>query len=187
MKKVLSKIGDFFVTLLGVLLVLIIGVCFIVVLPLDYIKYKRSLYYKTEHKKYRLFAASGIYFRIFNEIIKNDLPIEYYYNPNNDSLECGWFVFDKTLIIPDAALEYVDDDWIIHIDNDGHDGAILSLTDFLEGEIKEANELIGETVCEKAIVLLNEYQTENIVVAKNDNRLIVYEDDVTEALKAICL
>ena len=77
MKKILCKIGDFFETLFAMIVAVIFGVCVVFLLPLDYIKYKRSLYYKTEHKKYKLYAASGINFEIYNEIIKNDLPIKF--------------------------------------------------------------------------------------------------------------
>ena len=52
MKKILSKIGDFFGTLSAMLVALIFGICVIFLIPIDYIKYKRSLYYKNERKKY---------------------------------------------------------------------------------------------------------------------------------------
>ena len=107
MKKILGKIGTFFGYLFGTLLALLLGVCLIFLLPLDYIKYKRSLYYKTEHKKYEPFAATGINFEIYNEIIKNDLPIKFICNPNDDSLDEGWFVYNNTLIIPNCfSFEY---------------------------------------------------------------------------------
>ena len=107
MKKILCKIGDFFETLFAMIVALIFGVCVVFLLPLDYIKYKRSLYYKTEHKKYKFYAASGVNFEIYNEIIKNDLPIKFICNPDDDSLERGCFVYNNTLIIPNVfSFEY---------------------------------------------------------------------------------
>ena len=107
MKKILSKIGDFFGTLFAMLVALIFGICVIFLIPIDYIKYKRSLYYKTERKKYKLYAASGVNFEIYNEIVKNDLPIKFICNPDDDSLEHGWFVYNNTLIIPNVfSFEY---------------------------------------------------------------------------------
>ena len=70
MKRVLNKIGTFFGTIFGILLALLAGICFVLLLPLDYIKYKRSLFYKIEHKKYKFFAGSGFYFEFYNEIAK---------------------------------------------------------------------------------------------------------------------
>ena len=87
MKKVFSKIGTFFGAFFGIILALLVGICFVLLLPLDYIKYKRSLFYKNEHKKYKFFAGSGFYFEFYNEIAKNDLPIKYMFNPKNDALE----------------------------------------------------------------------------------------------------
>ena len=107
MKKSLSKIGDFFGTLFAMLVALIFGICVIFLIPIDYIKYKRSLYYKTERKKYKLYAASGVNFEIYNEIVKNDLPIKFICNPDDDSLERGWFIYNNTLIIPNVfSFEY---------------------------------------------------------------------------------
>ena len=101
MKKILSKIGSFFGTVFALIFALIFGVCVVFYLPIDYIKYKRSHYYKTERKKYRLFAATGMHFELYNLIAKYNLPIKYVKNPKDDSLNCGWFVFGDTLLIID--------------------------------------------------------------------------------------
>ena len=76
MKTIISKIGSFFGTVIGIAVALLFGIFLIVLIPFDYIKYKRSLYYKRERKKYKPFAATGEAFDIYNEILKNDLPIK---------------------------------------------------------------------------------------------------------------
>ena len=108
-KRILGKIGTFLGTIFGILLALFVGIFFVLLLPLDYLKYKRSLFYKTEHKKYKLFAGSGCYFDFYNEIAKNHLPINYIFNPKNDALEFGWFVYEKTLLLPNSIIEYHSD------------------------------------------------------------------------------
>lgn len=190
MKKILSKIGKFFLTLLCVFLLLILGICFVFMLPFDYIKYKRSYFYKTEHKKYKLFAGSGIYFDLYNEIAKNNLPINYIFNPTNDSLECGWFVFDNILIIPEAfPLEYdtESEKWVYSCDEEDDDGTekrvIMSLDEYLQTEIAEANELAGYTICDNAIVLFDADSTENRELAKKEKHFLVYEYNREEVLK----
>lgn len=192
MKKILSKIGTLFGYLFGTLLALLLGVCLIFLLPLDYIKYKRSLYYKTEHKKYRPFAATGINFEIYNEIIKNDLPIKFICNPNDDSLDEGWFVYNNTLIIPNCfSFEYntETEKWNYCDtveDGDTEDSIIMSLDEYMETEVQEANELAGDTICDKAIVLIDADSIENSELAKGENNFLIYDGNREEVLKNFC-
>ena len=188
MKKVFSKIGTFFGTLFGILLALLVGICFVLLLPLDYIKYKRSLFYKNEHKKYKFFAGSGFYFEFYNEIAKNALPIKYMFNPKNDALECGWFVFDKTLLIPDSMVEYHSDveKWFCSEYDCGHDVASIPLDEYLQQEIATVNELLEYNVCDKAVVLIDVNNIENIDIAKQENRFLIYDDNREEVIKTFC-
>lgn len=192
MKKILGKIGTFFGYLFGTLLALLLGVCLIFLLPLDYIKYKRSLYYKTEHKKYEPFAATGINFEIYNEIIKNDLPIKFICNPNDDSLDEGWFVYNNTLIIPNCfSFEYntETEKWNYCDtveDDDTEDRIIMSLDEYMETEVREANELAGDTICDKAIVLIDADSIENAELAKGENNFLIYDGNREEVLKNFC-
>ena len=97
-----SAIKKFFSFILAILISVIFGGCLIFLLPFDYIKYKRSLYYKNTKKKYTFFDASNDNFKIYNEINKNNLPINFIHHPKEKSLVYGWFVFEKTLIIVNA-------------------------------------------------------------------------------------
>ena len=193
MKKILSKIGEFFETLLAILFALLFAICVICLLPLDYIKYKPSLYYKTEHKKYKLYAASGVNFEIYNEILKNDLPIKYIYNPNDDSLECGWFVYDNTLIIPNVfSFEYNSETkkWNycceVEEDDDTEKRIIMPLDEYIETEVEEANKLSGDNICDKAVVLIDANCIENVEIAKSENKFLIYDDNREEVLKTFC-
>ena len=188
MKKVFSKIGTFFGAFFGIILALLVGICFVLLLPLDYIKYKRSLFYKNEHKKYKFFAGSGFYFEFYNEIAKNDLPIKYMFNPKNDALECGWFVFDKTLLIPDSMVEYHSDveKWFCGEYDGGHDVASIPLDEYLQQEIATINELLEYNVCDKAVVLVDVNNIENIDIAKQENRFLIYDDNREEVVKIFC-
>ena len=193
MKKILSKIGDFFETLFAILVALLFGICVIFLLSLDYIKYKRSFYYKTERKKYKLYAAAGVNFEIYNEIIRNDLPIKYIYNPDDDSLECGWFVYKNTLIIPNVfSFEYntKTKKWNycceVVEEDDTEKRVIMSLDEYIETEVEEANELAGDTICDKAIVLIDANCIENVELAKCENNFLIYDDNREEVLKTYC-
>ena len=188
MKKVLSKIGTFLGSLFGILLALLVGICFVLLLPLDYIKYKRSLFYKIEHKKYKFFAGSGFYFEFYNEIAKNNLPIKYIFNPQNDALECGWFIFDKTLLIPDSIVEYHSDveKWFCSEYDGGHDVASIPLDEYLQQEIAAINELLESNVCDNAVILVDVNNIENIDIAKQEKSFLIYDDNREELIKTFC-
>ena len=193
MKKVLSKIGKFFGWVFALIFALIFGVCVVFYLPIDYIKYKRSYYYKTEGKKYGLFAAIGMHFEMYNLIAKNNLPIKYIKNPENENLDCGWFVFgDTLLIIDDYGFEYDDEsgEWIHteYLDDDGEpeEEIKMPLCEFFKTEIDEPNERAGETVCTKAVVLLDGNIFNGAELAKKQEAFLVYEDNLAAVLKAFC-
>ena len=184
----LSKIGAFFGTVFAIVLALLVGICFVLLLPLDYIKYKRSLFYKIERKKYKLFAGSGFYFAFYNEIAKNNLPIKYIFNPQNDALECGWFVFRKTLLIPDAVVAYRSDieKWFCSEYDGGHDAASVPLDGYLQQEIDSINELLGSVVCDEAVILVDINSIENADAARQEKRFLLYDADREEAIKNFC-
>ena len=188
MKRVLSKIETFFGTVFGILFALLVGICFVLLLPLDYIKYKRSYFYKTEHKKYRFFAGSGFYFEFYNEIAKNNLPIKYIFDPQNDALECGWFVFDKTLLIPETVIEYHSDvgKWFCSEYDGGHEAVSVPLDEYLRQEIERANECLGSEVCNKAVILADVNNIENIDIAKLEKSFLIYDNNREEVIKAFC-
>lgn len=191
-KRLLSKIGSFFGTVFAWLLALILGICVLFALPIDYIKYKQSYYYKTEGRKYSLFAAAGMHFEMYNLIVKNNLPIKYVKNPENDNLDSGWFVFGETLlIIDDYGFEYDENNGVwMHTayiyDEDENEKVIKTpLGEYFKTEIEETNELAGETICTKAVVLLDGTIFDNAPLAKSEESFLVY-DDLLEGLKAFC-
>lgn len=191
MKKILRTIGKFFGTILGILLLVIVGIGFVLLLPFDYIRYKCSPFYKSEHKKYKLFAGSGFYFDLCNEIAKNKLPIQYITNPKNDALECGWFLLDKTLLIPDCIVEYYADveNWFCGEYDGGHDISSVPLEEYLQQQIDEINGILGSEICDKAIILVDRNQIENVDLAKQEERFLLYDsyhNDRIEVVKYFC-
>ena len=114
----------------------------------------------------------GFYFEFYNDIAKNNLPIKYIFNPQNDALECGWFVFDKTLLIPDAIVEYYSDveKWFCGEYDGGHDVASIPLDEYLQQEIAAINELLESNVCDNAVILVDVNNIENIDIAKQNEK-----------------
>lgn len=188
--EVMKKaVGKAFSGILAFLITIVLAVCFIFMLPLDYIKYKRSLYHKKEHKKYRLFAASGCNFEIYNEILKSNLPIQFIENPNANSLEYGWFVFENILIIQNVfSFEFnlENKQWTYCCEDEEEKRIIMTLDEYIEIEIQEVNELAGHVICNDAIVLIDGNCIENIDAAKNEKRFMIYEENREETLKRFC-
>ncbi len=186
MKKMVSK---FFSGILVFFVVLVLGICPIVMLPLDYIKYKRSPYYKKERKKYKLFAGSSSYFEIYNDIIKNNLPIQFIENPNEESLDAGWFVFEDILIIPNVFSFEFDleiQEWAYCVEDEDEKRTIMPLDEYIELEIQGTNEQAGRIICNDAIVLIAADYIENVDAAKNEKRFLIYEENREEVLKQFC-
>ena len=194
MKKMLCKIWDgIFGSIFAMLLALFLALCAIVVLPIDYIRYKRSLYYKTLRKKYEPYAATGIHFDIYNAVLKYDLPIKYIENPNSDNLECGWFVYGQTLIIPnvfDFELDAQSGKWnyCVETEEEGvtEKRVIMPLDEYWETELQEANELAGQNICQDAVVLIDAKCIENAELAKQESRFLIYDAKIEDALKNLC-
>lgn len=93
-----------------------------------------------------MFAASGCNFDIYNEILKNDLPIKYIEDPRDPSLECGWFVFEDTLIIPNVfSFEFASQSrqWNYCCEVEEENAVIMPLAEYIETELLELNELLG--------------------------------------------
>ena len=86
-------IEKFFSFILAILIAIIFGIFLTFLLPFDYIKYKRSLYYKNTKKKYTFFAASNDNFKIYNEINKNNLPITFIHHPKQKYVQLIWHYF----------------------------------------------------------------------------------------------
>ena len=190
MKKVF---GNILLAILVPIGTILYGLCCIIILPFDYIKYKRSLYYKNERKKYQMFAAQGIHFKIYNEVAKNDLPLRFIPHPTVDSVECGWFVLGSTLVLPgDFSFDYITIDpesqvWACYCDIEEDDKQILlSLDELIDNELQEYNRLVGQPVCTDAVVFIEKDNIEDYDMAKMEKRFLIYEGDRLEVLRQFC-
>ena len=187
MRVIKSATKKFFSFILEILIAIIFGVCLIFILPFDYIKYKRSLYYKITKKKYTFFAASNQNFKIYNEINKHNLPIRFLHHPKEKSIVYGWFVFEKTLIIVNAFnFEYDSESekWIFSGEYDEEENRVLlSIDEYIETEIEEVNQALGDKVCDKAVILICGDDLENAENAYKEERFLIYKGDMIEKLK----
>ena len=186
MKKVFSELWT---GIVAAFTAIIFGIAVLFMLPFDYIKYKRSHYYKKERKKYEPYAGSGYYFNMNNAIAKNDLPIQYFENPHNNSFTCGWFVLNNILIVlPIFPFEYDPDSqtWSCFIKDDEQKNIIMTLDEYMETAIQDANELAGQVICSDAVILIDGDYIEPVDMAKKDKRFLICEGNYETVLKAFC-
>lgn len=115
MKKVLSILGTGLGIIIGVLIFLIVCIGYLLFVPFDIIRYHRMPYYKELKKKYEFFITSSDVVKIYNHIIKKQLPIEYvknndyeYFVKDSQVLLCGWGNEDY---------EQIDNEWVFHLDD----------------------------------------------------------------------
>lgn len=193
MKKAPLKIGHLPTLIIYMILPIMLilwGISLIFVLPFDYIKYKKSLYYKNTHKKYSMFAASGSSFKMYNEILKNNLPIRFVENPNGESIEHGWFDYDNILITQNSfPFEYnlEHKQWVYSTREQGENRIIMTLDEYIEIEIEEKNKLLGQEIYNDAIVFCYEHLIDDVEMGKKESRFIIYDDDnIEEVLRAFC-
>lgn len=120
----------------------------------DYVKYKKTMYYVETKGKYTWLCANSAYIDFYNSIKKSDLPIDYYRDEEIKIQGYGYFVYRDILILCDFDnVIYFDsgqNEWFIYEEH----GDIL-LKEKVEEEIKKANEFFGENRCNKAIVFLD--------------------------------
>lgn len=56
----------------------------------------------------------------------------------------------------------------------------------MQQEIATINELLEYNVCDKAVVLVDVNNIENIDIAKQDNRFLIYDGNREEVIKTFC-
>lgn len=184
-----ENIKKFFSLLFAFVVAIILFICAVFLLPFDYIKYKRSVYYRRTKEKYRLFAASGNKFELYNEIIENNLPIDFVANPGVKLIEYGWLVFEKTLIISDVfSFEFDSEkgEWVYSCEDEDENSIVMSFDEFIHIEIEEINLAAGRDICNEAIVLIDSDYIENEEKANFESRFLIYNNNRIEKLKEFC-
>ena len=133
-----------------------------------------------------MFVAGSIDFKIYNEIIKNDLPIQYVENSEDGLLENGWFIFNDILIIPNAFWFRYDDEsenWNYCVEEYGDVTTVMPFDDYIKIEIEEINKITGKNLYESAVVLTDVKGVDEVDIAKSDSRFLVYDGNLAEVLK----
>jgi len=177
----------------AILLFVPLVICLIVMLlylPFDYIKYRRSALYKKEGKRYIGFIARNPSFIFYNEIVRNNLPIEFYNKPDAENWADGGFVHNGTLIVAEDWYRFTydknTDKWLWTVTKNQQDDegeSDFTVDSLVEMMLEDANAaLLGRTVCDKAVFLVKRKNIDNIELAKNDPRFVIYEKNIAEVV-----
>ena len=157
----------------------------ILYLPIDIIKYFTSLYYKNTKERYYLFGALSSYFKLYNIIKRNNLPIAFYRNKILNINSYGYFVYKNILILTDYNMIYNEDnkEFTYDIDND----SIRFDSDIVKEELKECNECIGSEICNYAIVFIeyNDIKADVQLEFENYRFMLVDEKNIMVSLNEI--
>ncbi len=196
MKKAFSKIGEFFFMIFIGISIIIIFIGMILCTPIDFIRYRLSPYYKDTKEKYQWNDPFlNPYFKLYNLIKKENLPIEFYRDKENQASCFGYFVYNNALILPDYGFGYDEDEekWFCDdYDEDAHPDAndcteIDICKDIIDEEIKRCNELCGENTCNYvyALVDYNDIPENAPTDFEHFSFIQVKNEDYKSALKAI--
>ena len=115
-KKILNVLGIGLGIIIGLPILLVVCIGYLLFVPFDIIRYHRMPYYKDFKNKYQFFITSRDVVKIYNRIVREQLPIEYIKNKNfeyfvkdGQVLLCGWGY---------EGFEQVDGEWIFVFDGE---------------------------------------------------------------------
>lgn len=184
MKEIVSKFFQCLIAILLLPIVLIALICLLLYVPIDYIKYKKSYYYKDFQLKYPFWIGFSPYYTLYNAIKSANLPIEYIPAMEKDSSTAfGYFLYDQTVILNDVGCLTYDeetDEWLEEIDD-----SWVSVEETMEETINNVQKIKGQDGCQKAVLLVEEQQIPEEVLckAKQSDMFILYDDNIIDALK----
>ena len=161
------------------LVILLAGIFLLFYIPIDLLKYLHSPYYQTTKEKYTFLCDLSPYFKLYNVIAENSLPVDFYRNKNVKINAFGYFVFKDTLILNDHIPHFdkSEQDWFVsQSENDGSD-ILVKLHFVIQNEMDEANRTIGQPVCEKAVLLVEKdaLDKDDLKEADSVPYLLLYE------------
>ena len=139
------------ILLLPVIVLSLFGL--LIITPFDFLKYRKSRYYKDTKDKYSWLCTSSYYIQ-FYDIIKNEnLPIDYYRCENAPVTGYGFFVYKDILILNDYEPCYDEEKnvWLVEMEDE-----YVDIKVDVENAIQRCNELLKNDVCKRAVVLMDE-------------------------------
>ena len=153
MKKILSKIGDILLYILMFPLFIIGIIALMLYVPVDFIRYRRSAFYRDTHCKYEMFIRNAMWFQLYEIMRRDNLPLDFHLH-STDEDTTGYFWYKDTLLALDWPMEYAPNQqkWFVLYDNEDHEPC-TPMSDALELELNAFHKNTGATDCHRAVVL----------------------------------
>lgn len=156
MKKLKKCIGS---VLSGfICLLLLIPLCIFVIfyLPYEFVKYRRSAFFRDIGAKYSPFITLTENYKAYVLIEKKDLPVTFFRGRSPEPYS-GYFVYRDILLIFDEILFWCEeaDEWMLMSPQDDGLDEFVSAPFLRDVHLEEANEFFGESRCRRAVFLLD--------------------------------
>lgn len=155
MKKLLKNAGVVIVYIVLTPIFLLVGILLLLYLPVDFVRYHCSDFYKETRHKYEPFTGNCQWFRLYNTMRKEKLPLDFHLHSTKD-IHYGHFRYQNILLVQDFSVEYEPKkgEWFAyHEDED--EQASTSLAEVLEMSLENFHEIVGEKRCDRAVLLID--------------------------------
>ena len=152
MEKKNAKAKEIILTVIFFPIVVLFLLGLLIITPFDYLKYKKSHYYKDTKEKYSWLCTSSYYIKFYDMIKNENLPIDFYRCDYAPITGYGFFVYKDTIILNDYEPCYDEEKniWLVEIEDEYVDIKID-----VENAIDRCNELLKNDTCKKAVVLID--------------------------------
>ena len=188
MKKVLSKIFEIFLWIVAVPFAIIAGLALFLYTTIDFIRYRRSAFYRDTHHKYERFIRNAMWFQLYEIMRKNDLPLSFHLH-STDEDTTGYFCYKDSLLAMDWPMEYAPNqqEWFVLYDNEDHEPC-TPMSEALELELNAFHKTTGNAECHRAVVLadIENIREEDRPYLAEFSDILPYQGkkDLSRALKA---
>lgn len=155
MKEFMKKFRDALLCVLATPLVLLFALGLVLYIPVDYVRYRRSAFFRDTRQKYELFSGNTQWIRLYNVMRAENLPLDFHFHSTRE-VTYGYFRYKNILLVQDYPAEYDPNsrEWFICYDKDDRE-ACTPLAEALEISVEDFNEIAGEKRCDKAVLLVD--------------------------------
>ena len=186
MKKKNTKVKEIILTVIFLPIVVLFLLGLLLITPFDYLKYKKSRYYKDTKEKYSWLCTSSYYIKFYDMIKNENLPINFYRCDYAPITGYGFFVYKDILILNDYEPCYDEDNnvWLVEIEDE-----YIDIKNDVENAIDRCNELLKIMYVKKAIILIDKdlFEEHPNVKYENIEFLPVSNDLDVEAIKTLII
>lgn len=148
LKKIIPPLLSALCILIFLPIILLIAIIFLIHTPFDYIKYRRTRYYKDTKEKYRWLAGMTNFICLYDAIREADLPIQYHTCTDG----CEYLLYKNILILNEYAPCYDSDRNILTVEIEDE---YVNIEDAVAKDIEDCNESMQADICRRALVLVD--------------------------------